>query len=122
MKIKASAFLCLSTALFLINSAALACHSYYHHHCCKQIYYPKAYCTTVATNQPMIPYVCCQLTVKGRHGWHTAWHNTWVAGSCKNADYRARGDMGCAMNSPVYTTHAPIVGNCTFNSSTRDYR
>lgn len=78
---------------------------------------PVAICSTATTHSPLPNYVCCELENHEKH----VWRDTWVSGSCKNADPRAYSDMGCNIDSPVYTTGKPIVGNCQFSSSTGIY-
>jgi hypothetical protein len=85
---------------------------------------PRAMCVTPTIHAPMANYVCCELVKKSprTHHWYHVWHDTWVAGTCKNADPYARGDMGCSVHSPVYTTGQPIIGDCQFSASTGKYR
>ena len=83
---------------------------------------PTAICNTASTNEPVPPYVCCQLLIKRHHVWHHVWKNEWVSGSCKNADLRATRSMGCKFNSYVYGTNEPIVQNCQYSYSTGRYR
>jgi hypothetical protein len=82
-------------------------------------HYPIAICATHATNAPLPVYVCCELEQKNGHH---IWANTWVSGSCQNADPRAHNDMGCTSMSPVYGTNGPILAACQFSYSTGRYR
>jgi hypothetical protein len=76
-----------------------------------------AACTTLTTNKPLPTYVCCKLITRtAHHRWHTVWRNTWVSGACMNANRYARHDSTCDINSPVYTTGMPILGNCQFST------
>jgi len=98
-------------SLFFISTQAKA-------HGCHKAYVPVAMCTTSGTNIALPQYVCCQLLHKGRH----VWRDTWVAGSCQNANPHAIYDMGCKVHSPVYGTGKPILGDCQFSWSTGKYR
>ncbi len=80
-----------------------------------------AACTTLTTNKPLPTYVCCKLvkrvvTRNGHYRWHTIWRNTWVEGTCANANPYAIHDSVCGINSPVYSTGEPILGNCQFST------
>lgn len=83
-------------------------------------YVPEALCTTAIpnVNMPVQPFVCCQLL--NREGHHI-WRDTWVFGSCKNANPGAIYDMGCKTYSPVYRTGMPIQASCQFSHSTGRY-
>jgi hypothetical protein len=82
------------------------------------IYVPTATCSVFATGEPLPQYQCCQL--RDRKG-HRVWSDTWVSGSCKNAHVSARYDLGCKIDSPVYSTGAPINANCQFAYTTGMY-
>lgn len=101
------------SVLFLVSTQANA-------HRLSGPYAPVAMCTTAIpnVNMPIQPYVCCQLLDKNGHH---VWRDTWVFGSCKNADPYATRDMGCKTDSSVYGTNMPILGSCQFSDSTGKY-
>lgn len=80
---------------------------------------PVAVCEASVNSNIQIPrYVCCELyTKKGHH----IWRNTWVSGSCSNANPYAQRDVGCDIDSPVYGTGMPIQATCQFSASTGKY-
>ena len=80
-------------------------------------YFPVAVCETAVNHTPLPAYICCEQLRYTRHGVHHVWRDTWVSGSCSNAD--ARGDMGCNANSPVFGSGIPISASfCQFSYST----
>lgn len=105
----------LISVLFTLQASA-HCHKKYVF--VEKRYVPTATCNANSSLNQYPQYVCCELL--SRHGHHI-WRDTWVAGSCKNADPRAHYDMGCDITSPVYTTGAPILGACQFSYSTGRY-
>ena len=123
-KCKTVAILAVFLAPLLVS---LQANAHYHHKHWRYLhemysqewaYYPAALCSAYATGAVIPAYSCCELLKRTKHGVHHVWRDTWVSGSCKNANTYARGDMGCTIESPVYGTNSPITASCQYSYST----
>lgn len=110
------------TLVFLATAfVTLKASAHYGRGMCNHPLTPTATCYAAPNLSQLPQYTCCELLYKKHGVWHHAWRDTWVSGSCSNANPYARHDMGCDVNSPVYTTGRPIEGRCQFSDSTGKY-